>query len=732
MAAKEVKKATDNLSCPVCYQLFKNPKYLPCHHSYCEECLEKIQVRSKIKCPECRREAAVPAGGVKDFDNAFFINRMVDEFVLKRKVEGEAEVKCDECDEDEPVVGYCPDCNLFFCHICNESHKRNKRYRGHGIVPLAELKSHKDVSIQLKPKVPVCREHEYELKHYCESCDVLVCLYCTMKEHNGHSHDTVKKVVDKHRKELKEITAPVDEMIKGLAETHLNITDRKEKIRKHGEDMNKEIDQHYDRVIQKLIEQRDQLKQQVHSTLSQEGKVVTAQLEEIEYAQVETMSMKELNDALEKSSDQEVLSAKKQVTDQMQQMTNKYKKLKVQPVQSATIKFVPTKQQFPLFGLVYSTARACNGEMNDIPGDTIAGKEVRFTIITKDDKGCRCYQEDNQVSVHLGVKATTQIKDNKDGSYIASFNTLRVGQVKVSVLVNGKHIEGSPYSVIVSHHYTSISKPSKIINNNGCMGQPWAIGFSRSGKWAVTDFSNNCVYLYDGEDQLVKKIGGGIRSSNNGHFSGPQAVAFDDDDHLYIGDCLNHRVQKFNNDGDYLMHFGKSGNENGHLQYPKGLTIHNDKVYVADSGNKHISVFLTNGTFHQIIGRQHVQLNHPLDVAITSNDQLLVVDIYYHCIYRFTLDGNYIGKFSSPGADKGHLNRPYSITVDPTDLILVADSFNHRVSIFDQHGNHIHSFGTKGTDPGQFNVSLGVALNWKGDIYIGDHENKRIQIFSDW
>ena len=34
----------------------------------------------------------------------------------------------------------------------------------------------------------------------------------------------------------------------------------------------------------------------------------------------------------------------------------------------------------------------------------------------------------------------------------------------------------------------------------------------------------------------------------------------------------------------------------GHLQFPKGLTIHNDKVYVADSGNKCISVFLTNGT----------------------------------------------------------------------------------------------------------------------------------------
>ena len=593
--------------------------------------------------PECRREAAVPAGGVKDFDNAFFINHMVNEFVLKRKVEGEAEVKCDECDEDEPVVGYCPDCNLFVCHICNKSHKRNKRYRGHGIVPLAELKSNKDVSIQPKPKVPVCREHEYELKHYCESCDELVCLYCTIKEHNGYNHDTVKKVADKHRKELKEITAPVDEMIKGLAETHLlNITDTKKKIRKHGEDVNKEIEQHYDRVIQQLIEQRDQLKQQARNTLSQEEKVVTTRLEEVEYAPAETMSMKELNDALEKSSDQEVLSAKKQVTDRMQQLTNKYKKLKAQPVQSAVMEFIPIKQPFPQLRLLCSTAKPDphNCETADIiPGYTFVGKEVKFTIITNDYKGCRCYQEDNQVSVHLGVKATTQIKDNKDGSYIASFNTLQVGQVKVSVLVNGEHIERSPYSVIVRHHYTSISKPSKIINNNGDMGQPWGIGFSRNGKWAVANHSNHCVYLYDGEDQLVKKIGD-RRSSNNDHFFGPEGVAFDDDGHLYIGDCSNRRVQKFNNNGDYLMHFGKLGYENGHLKHPKGLTIHNDKVYVVDSTNIRISVFFTNGTFHQIIGRQ--QLRSPRDVAITRNNQLLVVDLYHHCIYRFTLDGNYI------------------------------------------------------------------------------------------
>ena len=82
-------KATDNISCPACHQLFKKPKYLPCHHYFCEECLEKIQVQSTIVCPKCKKEATVPGGGAKEFNTNFFISRLVEDFILKRKVEGE-------------------------------------------------------------------------------------------------------------------------------------------------------------------------------------------------------------------------------------------------------------------------------------------------------------------------------------------------------------------------------------------------------------------------------------------------------------------------------------------------------------------------------------------------------------------------------------------------------------------------------------------------------------------
>ena len=85
MSAVEIKKAQNNLTCPVCYQLFKNPKYLPCFHSYCEGCLEKMQVQSKVICPECREETMVPVG-VRKLPSNFFINRLVDDLILKKKL----------------------------------------------------------------------------------------------------------------------------------------------------------------------------------------------------------------------------------------------------------------------------------------------------------------------------------------------------------------------------------------------------------------------------------------------------------------------------------------------------------------------------------------------------------------------------------------------------------------------------------------------------------------------
>ena len=101
-----------------------------------------------------------------------------------------------------------------------------------------------------------------------------------------------------------------------------------------------------------------------------------------------------------------------------------------------------------------------------------------------------------------GVNKTIVMSDNNDGVYTANFVPQQVGEVKVSVCVNGEHIMGSPYSVVVRHFYTSLSTPSRLVSYDRVIwSMPRFIADSRSGKWAVADCINDSVYLYDGENR---------------------------------------------------------------------------------------------------------------------------------------------------------------------------------------------------------------------------------------
>ena len=77
------------LICPICHQLFSNPKYFSCHHSYSEKCLEKMLVQSILMCTECKQETTVPAGGVKDLPSNYFMNNLINKLIFEHKLDNE-------------------------------------------------------------------------------------------------------------------------------------------------------------------------------------------------------------------------------------------------------------------------------------------------------------------------------------------------------------------------------------------------------------------------------------------------------------------------------------------------------------------------------------------------------------------------------------------------------------------------------------------------------------------
>ena len=88
--------------------------------------------------------------------------------------------------------------------------------------------------------------------YYCDTCKKLICSYCTIKDHFGHSDDTVKKMAATHRITLDKMTCQGEEILGSLCIAHDWVEIAKKKIAKQGDDVNMKIDQLYDRLILEL------------------------------------------------------------------------------------------------------------------------------------------------------------------------------------------------------------------------------------------------------------------------------------------------------------------------------------------------------------------------------------------------------------------------------------------------------------------------------------------------
>ena len=77
---------------------------------------------------------------------------------------------------------------------------------------------------------PLYKERELEL--YCETCEELICVLCTVSAqlHRGHQYDMVNSLFKKHKREITASLEPVDKqlstVIKALEQLEKNVVSR--------------------------------------------------------------------------------------------------------------------------------------------------------------------------------------------------------------------------------------------------------------------------------------------------------------------------------------------------------------------------------------------------------------------------------------------------------------------------------------------------------------------------
>jgi len=244
-----------------------------------------------------------------------------------------------------------------------------------------------------------------------------------------------------------------------------------------------------------------------------------------------------------------------------------------------------------------------------------------------------------------------------------------------------------------------------------------------------------------------------------GQFLDPQGVAVDGSGNIFVADSVNHRIQKFDSNGVFLLKFGSPGSGNGQLLFPTGVAIDSSgNIYVADNNNHRIQKFDSSGVFVLKFGTNggdgtsgtgEGEFSFPFGIAVDSSGNIYVTDTGNSRIQIFDSSGNFTKMFGFgvddgtnvfqkctvvcqagiPSAGEGGFAGPRGVIVDISGNIFVADTGVSRINDF------LLKFGTNGgnggtgTAEGDFDSPRGVAVDDSGNIYVADTNNHRIQKF---
>src|SRR5574340_1220476 len=239
---------------------------------------------------------------------------------------------------------------------------------------------------------------------------------------------------------------------------------------------------------------------------------------------------------------------------------------------------------------------------------------------------------------------------------------------------------------------------------------------------AVDDFGN--IYVADNRNHRVEKfnsLGNFVLDFDKGGI--PEGIAVDRSGNIDVVDRSNMTIENFSPKGILLYSFGSAGSDQGQLGNAERVTIDSSgNIYVTDvnviqkfnSKGKFISQFFANDT-------QRCCMN-AMGIAIDSSDNIYVEDMSYNRILKFNSAGSVILSFNST-LSKQQAMSPQDVAVDKSGNIYVADTGNGRIVKFNSTGSPLSSINISG-------VPVGIAIDKSSKIYTTDLGNNRVDVFS--
>ena len=344
--AEVLKKVEDQTTCPICMEHFTDPRVLPCFHSYCLTCLQRVLVEGNysLPCPTCRSPCPVPDKGLASLPSSFVVNNLIEVYDRIKKASAHQHISCDNCDNTN-AISYCKQCATFLCPECLHHHNEWKLNAGHQILSLDEVASTAHQLPRAKQEQSmVCTEHNEPLKIFCESCQQLICHDCTVKKHEKplHKYNLVTDTYRQHKYAIDQsCLQPLNEEYGRLVAAQKILTSKRNEILHNAQATKDDIWQVITQIKNRLNKTGKKLTQKVDSAAQYIVEVFDQQLKEVDTALGQVAECRDhVDQCVNVDSPQQVLLTTPQIMSHTQSVIASVKVKTFQPLEQPDIQLV--------------------------------------------------------------------------------------------------------------------------------------------------------------------------------------------------------------------------------------------------------------------------------------------------------------------------------------------------------------------------------------------------------
>ena len=676
--AGQIKQVLEReVTCPLCLDIFKEPKKLPCDHVYCMECLTGLAQRrldASISCPECRTVTPIPDNDIANFPTAFRMNRLVEAFQ-------EAQ---DETDHHEEAAG-------------------------------------------TGTSVKSCTVHTAQpIALYCETCKTMLCRDCVImsKEHAEHKYDYISTVAGKYRRKYEKRLQMTKKFKRTVSQVCSQISMVEERTRSKEIANQEEIDRAFEILHNTLEKNRRLMKSQLAQQYQAALDNLSKQKHEIESIQTETAHITTTIDDILQGKDDILLSQEELVEKNVNKLQKQVEQLSptvsepplpVSEIMSGDL--LQTHLDTSNFLYIPADPKKCQVE-----GDFLRRAETRkkyiLTVNLKDSKGNKCHKRSQKIKAELRsirddarTHGTTQHTSQTPESVSIIFESQMRGRKELSVTVNGIHIANSPQSIYIHMPPSQLSQPVGQISN---LDRPTGITCSGNSILAI-EHSRNRILKFNTASEVVAVYG-------QEQLRGPSELTTDQHENLYVCTIDDHMVHKFARNGTHIKSTGTLGELPGQFNFPNGIRINNqDELYICDSCNDRIQVLDLQLRFKRVFGGPGSgkgQFSFPSDVDFDSSGNIYVVDGNNHRIQVFSPQESYIRVIGYKRFGSSELKNPVNMHI-VNDLLFVTEFKKNHITVFKTSGELVTIFGK-----GILQDPEGIEVDADGYVYVTSHLSK--------